>query len=822
MIHFHKEFLSPAIENKFPSDIAVWKNTIYVITIGVLYFLTVKACTLFFTIPNLNISVFWPANAIFVAFLLASSKPLWKYIFLVVFVANYLGNIISDQSSSLSIGFAIANIIEGGVIAYFIFKWNKANVIFVSFRKFYYFIFIVLVGTLLGALVGSFNLSLVYGSDPFWSVFKAWFSADALGNILMLTVILSLNDKTTSYRKISLEQIVGGGALLITSVVLSVLIYSQAAENKIIPLNYMVFPLAIWAAIQFKVKGASLVVLLIIFIAHWYTVHGQGPFNVYGITIQDHVFWLQCYSAVLFISAISLALVVSDRHKVTKSLKVNKMLIDEISKGIIVCHLDVPDNKLSFRIIAINDAAENLVPNSDDSMLGKCLVDVFDNDFDGELLGTYHTWIKAGKGRMTHPDFVVENATNKKIFKCEAMYVGESCIGIFYEDITESLQEEEHHRQATKLEALGTLAGGVAHDFNNVLGLIVGYSVLGQKNALQDSKDFYYFNEISKAGKRGSALVKKILIFSRMEPVSIKPINLAKAINESLDMLRPSIAANIEIQRNIHAHENFVLADETDIYQIVLNLCVNASHALEQDGGIIKISLNKVSQNEKLEKSTLLNDKSYVRLDISDNGHGMSLEVKRKVFDPFFTTKMKGKGTGLGLSMIYGIIKNYHGEITLESEVGKGTIFSILFPITRYQEPEYFDRKVIHCIGSGHLLIVDDEASLANLYKNFLTSEGYKITTCKDGLEALNLFSISPDKYSLVFTDQEMPNMTGKQLSIELLKIKNNIPIIMATGFSDASSEKEAMIIGIQKYFLKPIDLNLLNQTIIELLLPKN
>jgi len=824
MIYFHKDFLSPALENKFPENTLFWKSGIYIFTIGVLYFLSVKFSTLFFTIPNLNISAFWPPNAIFVVFLLASPKPLWKSIFLVVFLANYLGNILSGTGIALSFGFAVANIIEGGVIAYFMYKCNKPNIVFTSFKNFYSFIIIILIGTLLGASAGAVNLSLSYGFDQFWSVFRGWFSADALGNIIMLTVILSLNDKKVIYKKLTSEQMLGAVALLVTSTVLSVLIYSQEGKDNIIPLNYMVFPLVIWAAIQFKVKGAALVTLLIIFIAHWYTMHGQGPFYVYGITIEDHIFWLQSYCAVLFLTAISLALLVSERNKVIKSLNVNKMIIDESSKGIIVCHLDIPDNKHSFRIIAINDAAENLVPNCADSMLGKYLNEVFDNIFDDELLGTYLRWTKSGKGRVRHADFIPKSEVDikKSIFKCDAVYVGEGCIGILYEDITEALQEEERHRQSTKMEALGTLAGGVAHDFNNILGLIMGYSGLGKENSLPTSKTLHYFDEISLAGNRGANLVKKILTFSRMEPVTLKPISLAKALNESLDMIRPSIAANINIHRDIAEHEDYVMADETDIYQIVLNLCINASHAFDQEGGVINIRLNKVLLDEALGSTLQINDKPYLRLDISDNGCGMPDDVLKKVFDPFFTTKKQGKGTGLGLSMIYGIIKNYQGDITVRSEIGRGTTFSIVLPITEYHSSASLNKAAISHKGYGHLLIVEDEPSLATLHKNFLTREGYTVTTCKDGLEALNLFKMSPEKYNLVFTDQEMPKMTGRELSTELLKIKSDIPIIMATGFSDTNAEKEALNLGIQKYFLKPIDLNLLSNTINELLFIKD
>ena len=832
MIYPQRELLTSVIGNTFPTNSSFFKSSIYVISIGIIYYLLVKACTTFFLIPSINMSVFWPINAIYAAFLLMSPRFLWKYIILVVFIANGLGNFNSGQSTSLSLGFAIANTVEGGLIAYFSFKWNKPNVALASFRNLFLFIFIVIFSTFIGAIFGAFNLSYSYGWSRFWDFFLAWFTADTLGSILMFTVIFAWNDKLISFKKIKLDQFIGGVALVISSIAISIMIYSQKGETEIVPLNYMVFPLLIWAAFQFKVKGASIVVLLIAFISHWYTLHGQGAFMTYGISIQDHIFWLQCYLAIVFMTATSLALAISERNNTSESLKINKMLVDEVPKAVVVCRLDNHEDKNSFRIVAANKSAAKLAHSDVDSLLGLCLTDSFFGQLTSDSLSDYQEWVLASQGEAELPELIIETeeGTGAKIYRCDSMYVGESCIGIFYEDITESKKVEELHRQSAKLEALGTLAGGIAHEFNNVIGLVLGYTEMGVMSSRPESKEEGYFKKIASAGERASFLVKKILAFSRMDKIELHPINLREAVESALEMVSPAINANIEIRHNIYPNNHLVLADEVDVHQIILNLCINASHAFQGENGRIQITLHRQLVDGKQLNSLDLIDKKYLKLEVTDTGQGISEEIIKKIFDPFFTTKEVGEGTGLGLSMVYGAMKQYGGNITVESKIGRGTTFSLFFPIEseqandissdtfiEYPSDTFIENPITSEI-TGHVLIVDDEPLLLNLYRKFLEAEGFTVTTCGDGKEALELFIQYPNKFDVVFTDNEMPKITGKQLCQTLLSINKHQSILLATGYSANNLEKDIIALGCKGFFLKPVTLRRLEQTISELL----
>jgi len=351
-----------------------------------------------------------------------------------------------------------------------------------------------------------------------------------------------------------------------------------------------------------------------------------------------------------------------------------------------------------------------------------------------------------------------------------------------------------------------------------MLGVITGYSEMGKDSLSEGAKELEYFDHVHNAGIRASDLVKKILIFSRMEPTIFKPVNLGVTIKEALKMARAAIPTDIVIQQSLLEDDICVLADKTEIHQVILNLCVNAHHAMAETGGIIKISLKKDSSDKAFQKSKYFNDTPYLRLDVTDTGQGIPPEVQEKIFDPFFTTKSSGMGTGLGLSMVHGIITKYQGTITVASEVGKGTTFSLLFPTVDIQDCDEPAIKDDPIKGSGHLLIVDDETSLTALYKGYLELKGYTITTCENGLDALRLFKQDPNEYDLVFTDQAMPHLTGKQISKELLAIRPNLPIILATGYSEVISEEQALAIGIRKYIVKPMELTMLAKTIEECL----
>jgi signal transduction histidine kinase len=351
--------------------------------------------------------------------------------------------------------------------------------------------------------------------------------------------------------------------------------------------------------------------------------------------------------------------------------------------------------------------------------------------------------------------------------------------------------------RSQKLEALGVMAGGISHEFNNALAVISGNAEMLLNASSEESQK--YTQKILKTTDKASKLVHQILMLSRMETVNFKPINLADVILESVEMIRSIIPSMIEIQQDIRGESLNILGDTTQIYQIVVNLCTNAHHAMEKEGGILQISLEKSAES--------------LILKISDTGCGIRQEAQQMIFDPFFTTKEVGKGTGLGLSVVYRIVENHHGNISLDSDFGIGTTITIDFPITSeviQVAPPQIDYKG----GIGRILIVEDETDIAHIYKEYLEAVGYETTLIDDGLTALNLFKEQPDRFDLVLTDHNMPNMTGEDLAKELLNIRPELPIILATGYNDMLGKNQVQGSGIRQYLLKPVKLGLVAQAI--------
>jgi PAS domain S-box-containing protein len=366
---------------------------------------------------------------------------------------------------------------------------------------------------------------------------------------------------------------------------------------------------------------------------------------------------------------------------------------------------------------------------------------------------------------------------------------------------------EEKLRQSQKMESIGTLAGGIAHDFNNILGVIIGYADMARIESSPLSKTAQHLTEVLKAGNRAKELVKQILAFSRQadaERIALQPATIVK---EAVKMLRPSLPATIEINLNIATETSAIFADPTQIHQILINLCTNAFHAMEETGGKLDISLQETKLSaENLVKEQDVEAGNFVELSISDSGPGIAPEIKDNIFDPYFTTKEAGKGTGLGLSVVHGIVKSYGGVISLESEPGKGTAVHVFIPaIAGDTTPVPEDKGADQVqVGTEHILFIDDEEMIAMMGKNVFEMLGYKITLSTNSQEALQIFQNQPDQFDLIITDQTMPGMTGVELAREVLALRPNIPIILCTGFSSIISEKQAKAIGIKEFVLKP------------------
>ncbi len=366
----------------------------------------------------------------------------------------------------------------------------------------------------------------------------------------------------------------------------------------------------------------------------------------------------------------------------------------------------------------------------------------------------------------------------------------------------EKIQLERKYRQSQKMESIGTLAGGIAHDFNNILYPIIGFTELSMQDLPKTHEVQENLQDILDGAKRARDLVKQILMFARQEKQALKPIVLKPVVEEALKLLRSSIPANIDIQSHLYDQDDYVMCDATEIHEIVMNLCTNAYHSMEENGGTIIVRLNKQNPSPDLN----LSSGEYICLSVCDSGVGIPKEIIDKIFEPYLTTKELGKGSGLGLSVVHGIVANYKGNIAVESSPDKGSVFNVFLPVTI--QARKFEQKLIKnnsLDGTEHILFVDDEASIVKLAIRILERLGYTVTGKESSIEALELFKEKPDEFDLVITDMAMPMLTGAELAKQIIKIQPDIPIIICTGFSERMDSQTAKSLGIKEYIKKPI-----------------
>jgi len=362
--------------------------------------------------------------------------------------------------------------------------------------------------------------------------------------------------------------------------------------------------------------------------------------------------------------------------------------------------------------------------------------------------------------------------------------------------------------QKQKMEAIGTLAGGIAHDFNNILAAVQGYVELSLDDLPADSPVRDNLEQILSCSDRAKKLVKQILTFSRKDEQEQEkePIQISSIIKEVLGMLRSSLPATIKICRNIRTESSMVFADPTQIHQILVNLCTNASHAMRETGGTLEVGLTDVDlESERRIGDELLPPGGYIKLSVKDTGRGMAKEVLERIFEPFFTTKGVNEGTGLGLPVVHGIVKSHNGAITVTSTPGEGTTFDIFLPRiesgqapeTQSSEPRKRNQEVV--------LLVDDEEMMVDVTGQILERLGYAVVAKTNSIDALETFQEKPDEFDLVITDQVMPNMTGTQLAEKLIAIRPEVSVILCSGFPEKISPEELKNIGIKEFIAKPI-----------------
>jgi PAS domain S-box-containing protein len=381
------------------------------------------------------------------------------------------------------------------------------------------------------------------------------------------------------------------------------------------------------------------------------------------------------------------------------------------------------------------------------------------------------------------------------------------------QDITERVEAEQKRielesrlRQSQKMEAIGTLAGGIAHDFNNILSAIIGYTELALEDVPAQTLTHQNLHEVLRAGLRAKELVRHILTFSRQTEIQRQPMAVSAIVKETARMLRATIPAFIALKIEDLSKNSTILGDASQIHQVILNLCTNAAHAMEEEGGTLLIRLENLVIHQ--EDTPLMPENvvgACLKLSVSDTGVGIAPELIDRIFEPYMTTKPAGKGTGLGLSVVHGIVQSHCGCISVRSRPHEGTTMEIILPlIGKEMEAQKLPAATV-CTGNEHILLVDDEQQIVHFQKQALERLGYTVTARTSSIEAMEAFRAHPDRYQAVVTDMTMPNLTGDLLAKEMKSLRPDIPVIICTGYSEKLSESRVKMLGIDLFLMKPV-----------------
>ncbi|QXE89337.1 response regulator [Geomonas subterranea] len=498
-----------------------------------------------------------------------------------------------------------------------------------------------------------------------------------------------------------------------------------------------------------------------------------------------------------------------ERKKAEQEIMLLASVIEQSREGLILFDSD-------GTIQYVNPAIETITGHDAQSVVGRNVAALGDGDSGAELYRS--VWDDLTKGERRTGGHFIQKGKEGDYYEIDTTFwsISDSCGTVknhaaLVRDVTHELQLERQLRQAQRMEAIATLAGGIAHDFNNNLASIITCTEMARDDVPPDSPLRELLDVVLKSSYRGRKLVKQILTFCCKGEQERQPVQVESIVNECLNLMRPSIPSSITVCSRLEQDQGLIMADPTQIHQIIMNLVTNASHAMRLKGGTLELALEDVTLDAETLGAPDLPPGPYLKLTVKDSGHGMDQKTMEQIFDPFFTTKGHNEGTGLGLSVVHGIVRNHGGGITVSSRPGVGATFEVFLPrIGAVQNNSLLQTEAASLTGTGRILFVDDEEDVVFSGKKMLERLGYQVVTGRDGVEALEIFRADPGAVDLVITDQTMPRMTGIELSRELVAVRSDLPVILCTGLGSGvdrtAQREEAEQAGVREVAYKPLD----------------
>ncbi len=779
-----------------------------------------------------DIAYLWPAGGFALGMLLVAPNRLWLPFLGAAFLADVLHAETVTNALHKSVGYASLYFACLLLASLTLRRWVGAPLRLDNIRRVILFVLIAPIGAnLLAAGLGAF-MSTDPGEHTFLQTFRVWWVSDALGMLLVVPLVLAWSGlRIGALGRFRARRAAEGVVCFAGLVLVSHWAFSAQPipGGGVPPLMHFIAPFLVWAALRFGTRGQSAALALLTGVSVWCTMRGLGLFSAAFVQPERSVLYLQLFLAVAAMMTLLVCALMQERLAAENTAAQWKLRYEAavVSSGNVLYDMDLQTRQVVWG-------------GNTRGMLG----------FDARELGNASAWLArvhpSDLGKIerqigeTAPGEAQTHTLEYRVRRKDGAYIdvedtgrvvrlpeGRAVRAIgFLKDVTERKRAEAERarldtqlREAQKMEALGTMAGGIAHDFNNILGAILGHGELAEELAeaesLMESRQRQQLRAIMDAGRRGKALVQQILTFARRGASEKRAVELWPVVREVRDLLAASTPANVTVRLDVDDPHIAVLADPTQMHQVLMNLCTNAIQAMTEGGQLtIGLAVETVQRARVLNQGQLEPGR-YAVLSVRDTGPGIAPEVAARMFEPFYTTKGPGQGTGLGLALVQAIVADHGGAIGVETQLGEGTLLKVYLPAAPDHLVETHRRDTQTPRGRGQtVLLVDDDRAMLAMAEDMLAQLGYEPVGYDSSAKALEAFHAGPERFDVVVTDELMPELTGTQLALRVKALRPELPVVIASGYGGPELRKRARDAGVAQVVDKPYESHTIAQAL--------